>query len=893
MSVAPEPRTTALSAGPDDGQSKLLGSRERQRRRRRGLGIGGKLFLAFGGVAALTLASATVAWLSYGNLEDAVSRALNETVPAMTTALSLSAGSAALAAAAPALAGAPDETTRQAETARLTAQLVQLRGKLRQLETGGADATVLDVISGEVDRLATELERLDRAVATSLRLADERSERVGAIEVAYGDLAGRVAILIDDSSFDLVIDADDVTSGTGQAISGLMDREVGALRGALEVLAEVNLLGGLIAEAANARTSDDLTALQERLIGSVARIDESLQSMPADFPGVAEAKDLAIRLAEFGHSEQNVFDLRARWLELPPSAGEERRLIAARMESISADMLAVQNETLRLLTPLVDEASFNVLLGSEQATGNASRAVSALMSDGVGELRGLLELRAELSGLTNVLLQASTAAQGDALTPLNERFHLIRQRIERVISEFPEDLDEGVLLDRVTLLADFGEGASGVFPARVAELQSQAEAQVALAAARAAAAALDSEVALLVRNAQEDVAAGAETIATAVTQGQIWLMMIAGASIAVAVLIAWLYVGRGLLHRLNLLSADMQRIADGDLTTEVQVAGSDELTEMGQALASLRSDLAGAEDERLRNEAERDAAATQRRQEMLDLASGFEMSVAQVVESLSTAAGGLQSAAEGMATSAQTAGERAIAVTGASDQTAGSVNTAASAAEQLAASVGEIGRQVSQSTGIAAQAREKVEATNAQVAGLAAAAEKIGTVVTLIQEIAEQTSLLALNATIEAMRAGDAGKGFAVVASEVKSLATQTAKATEEIGQQVGGMQSATKDSVAAIQEIGKTILDMNEIADAIAAAVTEQNAATEEIASTVRQASAGTQEVTANISEVSTAVDQTGRSADAVLDASGAMTEQTVTLKEEVERFLKTLRAA
>ncbi len=865
--------------------------------RRRGLqlGIGGKLFLAFGGVAALTLASAAVAWLSYANVEKAVLQALKTDVPAMTTALALSSESAALAAAAPALAGARDEATRQAVSLRLSAQLDELRGKVAGLrvDRGDGETQAVDAVGRQLDRLDGELTALDETVAGALELTARRTQQVAAVEAAYNEVSERVGMLIDDSSFLLVQRADEVTANTGTSISTLMNREVAALRGALEVLAEVNLVGGLVAEAANASNPDRLVPLRERLQISIGRIDDSLASMPADMAGVEEAKLLALLLAEFGQAEQNVFDLRRDWLALSGWELNEKQVIAARLEAITADMLSVQKEMLHTLAPLVDEANFNVVLGSEQATGDASQAVGKLMSEGVGELRSLLALRAELSDLTNAMVQGAVAPHLDFLDAQEARYAEIGAGIERRLADLPADLDDGTLERRVAALAALGSGQAGLFAVRRAELLAAAKAESALEAARGAATALDRQVAAFVEAAQADLTASGRSVAAAITRGQGLLLAIAAASIVIAALIAWLYVGRGLLRRLRLLGADMGRIAAGDLASEVSVSGRDELSEMGEALSSLRRDLAAAEEERARNEAEREAAARQRRQEMLDLATSFEMSVAQVVESLSTASGGLQSTAEGMSSAAQTAGARAQAVAGASAQTAGSVNAAASAAEQLSASISEIGRQVSQSTGIAGQARERVESTNAQVEGLAQAAERIGAVVTLISEIAEQTNLLALNATIEAARAGEAGKGFAVVASEVKNLATQTAKATEEISQQVGGMQTATRDSVGAIQAIGKTILEMNEIAEAIAAAVTEQNAATEEIAGTVRQASAGTQEVNTNIAQVSESVGETGRAADAVLDASGAMSEQTDRLKEEVERFLATVRAA
>jgi len=211
----------------------------------------------------------------------------------------------------------------------------------------------------------------------------------------------------------------------------------------------------------------------------------------------------------------------------------------------------------------------------------------------------------------------------------------------------------------------------------------------------------------------------------------------------------------------------------------------------------------------------------------------------------------------------------------------------------LSASINEISRQVAESTNIAGEAVAQAEQTNAGVQALADAAQRIGDVVKLISGIAEQTNLLALNATIEAARAGEAGKGFAVVASEVKSLATQTAKATEEITAQVAAIQGATGASVQAIQAIGQTISRVNHIAAAIAAAVEEQGAATQEIARNVQQAAAGTAEVSGHIASVSQAAGETGVAAGEVLGSAKGLARLSDALRDDVDRFVGNIRAA
>jgi len=285
-------------------------------------------------------------------------------------------------------------------------------------------------------------------------------------------------------------------------------------------------------------------------------------------------------------------------------------------------------------------------------------------------------------------------------------------------------------------------------------------------------------------------------------------------------------------------------------------------------------------------------AERQRQQEKISGAiRDFDGQMKVVLRSLGDSATNLQNAASTLAANAEQSTKQSAAVAGGSEEASANVQAVASATEQLTSSVREIGRQVTESTRISGKAVEQASQSGASMQGLAEAAQRIGAVVELINNIAGQTNLLALNATIEAARAGDAGRGFAVVASEVKALAEQTAKATDEISQQVLAIQTATRQSLGSIQEIGTTIAAVNEIATAIAAAVEQQGMATAEISRNVQEAARGTHEVSSNVAGVNQAAAETGQTATRMLGAANELSQQSDTLRTSVEGFFDAIR--
>jgi methyl-accepting chemotaxis protein len=361
------------------------------------------------------------------------------------------------------------------------------------------------------------------------------------------------------------------------------------------------------------------------------------------------------------------------------------------------------------------------------------------------------------------------------------------------------------------------------------------------------------------------------------------------ALIAIGALIA-----RGIASPIRTMTVVMNKLADGDDGVEVPESHrKDEIGVMAHAMQVFKDNAIKARRLAIERQEQGRRAEADKRAGMLQLADAFEQKIGAIVDTVASAANEMQATAQAMSTTVERTNRQVNVVSGAASDASTSVATVVSAAEELSASIGEITRQIAQSAAIAGNAVSEASSTDATVEGLAAAAQKIGDVVGLIEQIATQTSLLALNATIEAARAGEMGKGFAVVASEVKSLASQTAKATEEIKAQIGSIQDTTSVAVGAIRSIGGTIAQMNEIVAAITSAVEQQGAATRKIGGNIGRAAQGAGEVSSTIGDVTQSSVEVGTAAAQVLAATRELSMQSERLRRDVAEFLATVRAA
>lgn len=512
----------------------------------------------------------------------------------------------------------------------------------------------------------------------------------------------------------------------------------------------------------------------------------------------------------------------------------------------------------------------------------------------------LLKADARASGDGEAALLSYTASEASLLVTMEARAAVLGGEAEAAeVRAYRADLDTALtrleaypaLRDRVaalrTAMASFDQDATAA-----AELETQLRSLV-QGEMKEAAEAIEADISAInaiAAKKEESLKQSAHAISKTAIEVSVTAMaigLVGGIAFAAV-------VGRGIARPITRVTVSMSALAGGDLGVDIPGVGRrDEIGRMADTLDVFKQNLAETIRLREEQEAEKRRNEERRRADMLALADRFEATVGTIVDSVSSASTQLQGTAQSMSAGAQQVSGQAIAVAAASEQASANVQTVAGAAEELASAIHEIARQVRESAEVATTAFSQAEATAAQVRELSSSAQKIGEVVSLIETIAGQTNLLALNATIEAARAGETGKGFAVVAAEVKNLATQTAKATGEIASQIAAIQAATATSAASISGINDVIDRMNTISTAISASVDQQGAATKEIARNVQEASTATTEVTRNIEGVTQASEMSAASAAELLGASTDLSNQSARLKQEMSRFLATVRAA
>ena len=578
------------------------------------------------------------------------------------------------------------------------------------------------------------------------------------------------------------------------------------------------------------------------IMDNIAQQEKNLEN------GIAHLKTLNI--AKAGDIEVTSKALAERLHTLDTAVSN--RIVMSNERSYLASSVRAAHEALLIgLAPAIDDANFDLMM-------NAKQEGAAAVETRLENLRRLLETESESNLLAGLLTEASLANDPNRLEPLRELIDSAQRKIVKNLNAITDRAQQGKLVGLYKQLGAIGAD-DGIIAARAYELNQQHEALSAFNAAQSEASKFKQAVDDLVEE-QAHIAQEISNYASGqIRSGQFILTALSIAAVIGAALVAWLYVGRSVARRLGFLSDAMRRIADGDLTVDVQDNRGDEIADMGRALLFFRQATADAAAAR-RKESEQTRTLETRRQLVENATQEFEQAVSNIVKTLDRAAAAMDTSARDMADSASRNQEQALATAAASEQATANVGIVATAAEEIAQSIEHIAARVANSATVAGQATSEARAITDAVVSLSASVDEIGEVSDLISSIAAQTNLLALNATIEAARAGEAGRGFAVVAQEVKGLATQTGKATGEITRHIVSIEQTTERSVQAIKKIAATIEQLSEVANDVAVAMRQQDTVTQEIARNAGAAAKGTRDVSEHITEVSNSAVKTGR---------------------------------
>jgi methyl-accepting chemotaxis protein len=639
------------------------------------------------------------------------------------------------------------------------------------------------------------------------------------------------------------------------------------------------------------------------------RLAEEASSLVSSTPGLMTAADDKTRIEITDRINQKAKDLEegiARLKALGIAKANDidvtREALIQRLATLSQvvkDRIVISNERYYLsssirtahealidaLAPAIDDANFDLMTKSKPA------GIESALNSEIEYLRRLFETQSESNLLAGLLTEASLVNDSSRLEPLRDLMGSAMRKIEANLSEIRDRALQQTLRANYKELSVLASD-DGIVVLRAYELGRQRDAQLVFAAAQSEAAKLKQTVDALVDQQSETAKINSLHAADQIHSGKILLIVLAVTAIVAAILIAWLYVGRNVARRLGLLSDAMRRIADGDFNVQIEDRRGDEIADMAGALRFFRQTTVDAATAH-RKEIEQARALESRRQTVEAATQSFERAVSKIVQTLDRAAKAMDSSGRDMAASASRNQGQALATAAASEETMANVEIVATAAEELARSIEHITARVADSAAMARQATSEAQAITGTVESLSESVEEIEEVSNLIRNIAGQTNLLALNATIEAARAGEAGRGFAVVAQEVKGLAAKTGKATEEITRQIMTIEETTSRSVQTMKAIAATILQLDNLANDVAAAVQQQDTVTREIARNASAAAKGARDVSANITEVSSTAVKTGEVAGTVFTAAADLAAQSQQLRQEVERYLAQVRVA